>query len=964
MNENYKLIEKRHVDDVNGDVYLIEHIQSGAHILKVANNDSNKTFCITFKTEPDDDSGIPHIIEHSVLNGSRKYPIKSPFDQLLKGSLYTFLNAMTGSDMTLFPVASINVKDYFNLMDVYLDAVFHPMLYTDKRILKQEGWRIVAENPDDDFHYTGVVYNEMKGVYSDPLSEVFKEVNKALYPDNGYGRSSGGYPAAIPTLTQEHFVKYHKEHYIPENSWIFLYGDADLEKELALLHGEYLSEYTATHKIPEIPLQKPFNKLKTLKGYVPGDIESSPETDSYLVLSMITCLNTDRLHYAALNVLSEVLVSLESGAVKNALFEQNLCGSVEMFHDNNQQVSLNVIGINCNEKNADKFREVIMQQFRLAAENGVNKDAVEAVLNRAEFSLSELNDAQRGMKYLNDVITAWLFGSNPIDLLEQKKLFYELKEAIANGLLEETIKMFILDNPHTVMSVFVPKANMAQESEEAVISKLAEYKASLSADEIRKIVEDSAELDRYQNTPETPEQLKCIPQLSKEDIPTNAIDYPVQERSVDGAKVVWYEGFTNGIIYTRVIFDMDTIPFELLPYGSLIVEVMGLMSTKSYSFGDLDNLVKNYTGGCCASNEIYSYRKDGRRIPFVGIKMRGKSLVKNFAKMIDIMADIINNTIFEDKDRLRDLIGRIDAEQQAELNSKGYQYARDRSISKYDPSDYLNEYISGVDYYLFMKDLNAHFDEKADDIIAKLRQVASLVFRRDNAQFFVHCEQNHYEEFEKNASRLLQSLSSEPSIHHEWDSIPAPSSEALVSNTKVQYVVRCFDFYNKDFVWNGCMNVLNKIISTDYLQTNVRVRGGAYGSWSSLCSDGLSILASYRDPNLKETLDIYDKLPEYLENFEADDETMLKYIIGTISGKDQPLATSQRGNLALKRYRQGITFEIVQRDRDEILSTTAADIRKSASTLKTLCEKGIVCVFGSEAKVNESKELFNKIIKL
>ena len=964
MNKNYKLIEKRHVDDVDGDVFLMEHIKSGARLMKIANDDNNKTFCITFMTEPDDESGIPHILEHSVLNGSKKYPVKSPFDQLLKGSLSTFLNAMTGEDKTMFPAASVSDKDYFNLMDVYLDAVFNPLIYTDKRILRQEGWRIEAKNPDEPFRYTGVVYNEMKGYYSDPMSDVMHTINGALFPDNGYGYESGGFPEAIPTLTQEHFEEYHRKHYRPENSYILLYGNADLDKELQLLDEGYLSKYEKEGDGCHIELQKPFAEMKRVKSYYPASEELTVDGNTYNTLSFVANPITESYVASAISVIMDVLVGRESGAIKESLMQAGICTLMDDYISHGQQTVVSIMAFDCKQDTINQFHEIIDRELRKAAAEGLDKESVESVLNRMEFSLRESNDAQEGLKYNSVVIANWMFGTNPIDNLELNKNFAEFKEMIANGFLEEVIRKYLIDNPHSVLASFEPKQGLQIEFEAKMQRQLDEYKASLSREQILQIVAQDAELDKFQKTPETPEQLKCIPVLQLSDINPNAVDYPIGKDTIDGVETLRYEYNTNGIAYVRFMFDMRALPLSLIQYASLYADIMGLMPTKNYTFGALDTAISTYTGSCNAANDVCNRTEGTVRTPYVDFKFQGRALMGNLGKMVDLMIEMANNTILDDTDRLRDLVMRQYSEMTMELNYNAYQFARDRMMSQYYKSSYIIELINGIEFYQFIKDLSENFDTKADEIIAKFKEVKALLLNRDNLKCFVYCKQSDYPEFVREARRFIASLDTKKTTFHDWDLTHNPRNEGIITTSKVQYVFKTCDLLADGFVFNGSSNVFGKIISSDYLQTNVRVRGGAYGCWGGISSDGVITMSSYRDPNLLKTIDIYDRIPDYLANFNEDEATMVKYIIGTISNKDTPIATSQRGRTALQRYRQGFTFEEIQQERDEILATTAQQIRDYSGMLAKLRDRGTLCILGGEEKIIESKNLFNNIIRI
>ena len=964
MNNNYKLIEKRHIEDVDGEVYLLEHIKSGAKVLKIANSDTNKTFCITFKTEPDDESGIPHILEHSVLNGSKKYPVKSPFDQLLKGSLSTFLNAMTGEELTMFPMASVSHKDYFNLMDVYLDAVFNPLIYTDKRILRQEGWRIEAKNANDPFRYTGVVYNEMKGNYSDPMCDVFHKIGGALFPDNGYGLDSGGFPEAIPTLTQEHFEEYHRKHYRPENSYIFLYGDADFEKELQILDEGYLSLYEKEGGNYEIKPQAPFSEMKTMKSQYPAREDMQEDGDTYNTLSFVTCDINTPFATIAFAVILDVLIGQESGAIKNALINAGICTSVDTYVSNSQQCLVAIMAFDCKKDTIKQFHEVIDKQLREAAEKGLDKESVNAVLNRMEFSLKESNDAQRGIKLNGMLINSWIFGGDPLKVLELTDRLEEFKKKVEEGFLEDMIRKYLIDNPHSLLASFTPKPGLEQEAEAKIQQSLDEFKASLSDDEIQKLVDEDAELDKYQNTPESPETLKCIPTLRLSDINPNATDYPIEKTSVNDIEVLRYTYHTRGIIYLQFFFDMKALPMSLVPYASLMSNIIGLMPTSQHTFGELDNAINTYTGNCSASYDVFSCLKDNRRTPFAQFKIQGKSLVKNLGKMVDLMIELTNDTIFDDKDRLRDVVMRQVSEISMDINYNAYQYARDRMVSHYSEAGAIAQYTEGIEYYLMLKDLGENLPEKLDLLIENFKTIKSLLFNRDNLRCFVYCSESDYQPVTAQIMRYADSLPTNKTQLQKWEITLNRQNEALIMPSKVQYVMKAYDLLGGDFNYSGTLPVLSKILSTDYLQTNVRVRGGAYGSWGGISPDGIACMSSYRDPNLQNTIDVYDKIPDYLTNFDADEDAMTKYIIGTISNKDMPIPTSQRGRTALQRYRQGYTFEEIQQERNEILASTAQQIRSLAPLMQELRDKGTICVLGGEEKIMESKNLFTNIIRL
>ena len=961
--EKYRLIEERHVNDVDAQVYYYQHIKSGARVVKIANKDKNKTFAIAFKTEPVDDCGIPHILEHSVLNGSKKYPIKSPFDQLLKGSLSTFLNAMTGSDITMFPVASISNKDYFNLMDVYLDAVFNPLLLNDNRILKQEGWRVELFNRDDMPQYTGVVYNEMKGAYSDPLRELDFCINRSLFPDNGFGRSSGGYPKAIRTLTQEHFIDYYKKHYTPENAYVYFYGDADFSKELEILDG-YLCNYDITGADFDIVPQKPFDKPKVVSGFYPASESATETTDTYLALGLAVGRNTDLKLLLALDILIDVLVNQETGTIRQAFTEAKLGSDIEVWFDNTQENVFTFVGHNCNAADAEKFKTVIMSTLKDVVNKGVDKESLAGVINRREFALREGNDAQQGLRRFLEMISAWMYGKNPIDCIENELQLNQLKTAIDEGYLENVINQYFLNNNHQVLVDFKPKAGLEAEIEQETANELKQLKDSLSDEQIDKLIADTKALAEFQNREETPEELACIPVLTKEDLNPQAENFPIVEKEIDGVKTLCYNGFTHDIIYLSALFNVDVVPMELMKYVALLGEFIGKVDTQNFSYGELDRYKKTYTGSCMPSMSSYSLYQ-GERKPYIQFNISGKVLTEKVDKLTYIIEEMALRSDFSDKQRIKDLLSRIFSRFDTEINSSTFYYIRNRALSYFNQSSCIEESLFGIDYYFFVKDLYKNFDNKFDEIIENFNKISKLLFCRKNLILHATVQEKDFDKLSLSLSKFIANLPNNDVEHKPWKVTPKVKNEAFTGQTKVQYVVRGFDYSQvTDFKWNGKMNVLSKILTLEFLHNAVRVRGGAYGCFSIISIDGLMSFSSYRDPNLKNTLDVYDKAVEFIENFDATDDVMLKYIIGAISAKDQPITVSQKGSVALTRYFGGRTFDDIQRERTEILNTTAQDIKNFAPLLRSFNSHNAVCVYGGEEIINENKDLFYNVIKL
>jgi Zn-dependent M16 (insulinase) family peptidase len=959
----FTLIEKRFVDETNAECLLFRHDKSGAELLKIQTDDPNKLFNIAFKTTPDTDYGTPHILEHSLLNGSENFPVKSPFDVLMKGSLNTFLNAFTGSDFTTFPVASMNEKDYFNLMHVYLDAVLNPLIYEDPRILKQEGWHYELESPDNDIVYKGVVYNEMKGAFSNPSRELDYRVNKILFPDNTYGVSSGGYPNEIPKLTYDYFINFHKKYYHPGNSRILLYGDADLDKELEFIDSEYLSKYDQPTEKIEIPLQKPFEDLKEAECTyaVPEGADTTNQT--FLNLSFVIGQNTDRALCMQFDVIADALVNHESAPLRLALQEKGIGRDVSAYFSEHKQNVFEINVKNANPGDKELFKETVFNTIEEVAEKGFDKTTIEGILNRTEFRLKEGNTNQKGLMYFFQSYSGWFFADDPFLGLEFNKPLSEAKKALTTNILEEAMKDHLLNNPHAVLMVMKPEPGLQAKLDKQTKEELAAYKKSLTEAEKQALIEDTKALVDYQKREDSPEALATIPMLELKDISPDIEWFGIDEKTVDSVKVLHHNTFTNNILYSNLYFNMYSLPKELIPYASLLSELLGKLNTENYSFGDLDNALNIHTGGF-NSYQTYFFENhdDNKLIPkFV---VYGKATTEKADKLFELTDEILQHSVYADKDRLKDLLTRHHAQLESDIKNNGLSYAMSRLTSYYSNAGMLNEETSGMDYYNFITGLFNNFDSKSDEIIAKLEETASLLFNKQNMIAAITCDDQDFTAYSNGLTAFADKLKDgKPALNH-WDFDFEVKNEGLKSASKVQYVVKGYNFKKLGYEYNGKMKVLNQILSRDWLQTQIRVVGGAYGGFSGISPTGNVYFASYRDPNLKETFENYDNTPGYLDTFEADSTEMTRYIIGTISNIDQPLTASQKGSIATRYYFEKTSPEELKTERAAVLSTTAEDIKAMKQMVADILKQDVICAYGNEEKIQENAGLFKHVLSV
>jgi Zn-dependent M16 (insulinase) family peptidase len=959
----YRLVEKKFVKEVNAECYLFEHIKSGAHVLKIAADDPNKTFSIAFRTIPESDAGTPHIIEHSVLNGSRNFPVKSPFDVLSKGSLNTFLNAMTYPDYTVYPVASMNEKDYFNLMHVYLDAVFNPLIYVEPRIFMQEGWHLELTDKNAPLEYKGVVYNEMKGAFSNPERELWYRIQQNLFPENGYRFSSGGYPAVIPTLTYKDFIGFHKKNYHPSNSYIFLYGDADLGKELAYIDKEYLSNYNKAGVSENITPNPPFAALKEAAAYYPV-IEGSPtDHQTYLTMNWVIGSGFDQATVMALDVLADVLVNQESAPIRKALQEAGIGKDIYATSQNMLQNAFSIVVQNANPSDKDTFRSIIMKTLNKVCSDKIDRETLEGSLNRMEFRLREGNDAQKGITYNMRSMTGWIFTNDPFPSLEYEEQLTKVKKSITGTYLEDIIKKDMVNNPYGLVLVLEPKPGLEKETAEKVTSELAGIKKKMTPAEIDTVVKKTTELIAYQQKEDSPEAVATIPMLKLTDIKPEAAWYEASKQNLAGVPHLFYNEFTNNIVYLNLWFDMKVIPEDKIPYAALLTQLLGKMDAGNYDYEKLDKALNINTGGYNAGIGVYlPNHNDAELLPEFRIEM--KTTVEKLDSALALLGEIVNNTKFDNKDRLNELLTRHQSQVESSAIQNGYGVAATRLESYYSQRGVFAEKTRGMDYYWFITELCKRFNDDSAMVIANLKQVYALLFTKSNLIAGVTCSEADFKTYSSGFDSFAAKMTDKPAVKNSWKLEPTPKNEGILTSSKVQYVLQGYDFKKLGLHWDGKWNVLSQIMSTDWLQTRIRVVGGAYGGFSSISKNGTIYMASYRDPNLKETLANYKGTVDYLAKFEADSTTMTRYIIGTIANLDYPLTPSEKGDQAFRWYFEKVSREEVQADRNAVLATTAADIRNMSDKIGKVIDEQVYCVYGNDEKIKSNRTLFKNLVKL
>ncbi len=960
----FRLILERKIKEIDSTGRVFRHEKSGARLLYLENDDDNKVFSISFRTPPDDNTGLPHILEHSVLCGSRKFPSKEPFVELVKGSLHTFLNAMTFSDKTMYPVASRNEKDFYNLMDVYLDAVFYPNITKYPEIFMQEGWHHELDGPGEDLQYKGVVYNEMKGVFSSPESVLFRNIPASLFPDTCYGFESGGDPDIIPELTPEKFLLFHKNLYHPSNSYFFLYGNGKILEQLKFINDEYLKNFDILETNSAISQQSPFTGLKEMTARYPIAGDEDEREKSYLSLNFVVSSSTVAEIYMAFNILEYLLLENPAAPLKKALLDAELGKDVFGYYDSSVlQPVFSIVVKNSNENMKEKFRKTIMDNLKRLAGEGIDKKLIEASINIKEFGLREADfrGFPKGLVYCIQCMDSWLYDADPFMHLEYEPTLEKVKTALKTDYFERLIKKYIIENNHSSFVIVNPEKGLAEKKSREIKKTLVDYKDRLSDKETTRLVDQTVALKERQMSPDSPEALEAIPMLSLEDINPKAEDLPVVVEEREGCTVLSHLMFTNKIAYMDLLFDTTSVPREDLPYITLLAQVMGRISTEKYEYSDLSNEVNIHTGGIHFNPETFGEKEDDS-IYYPKFVVKSKALINKLPMLCQLLGELTGHTRFDEKKRLREIIQEIKSRMEMSIHEHGHLIAAGRLLSYFSPIGKYTETISGLSLYKFISKIERNFDEEADKISGKLYEVAKKIFNRRKLIVSVTVSEEDYKVFMENFSGILEHLGSDTQEDILYPFNLNAKNEGLLTPGKVQYVAKGFNFRRLGHTYNGSLQVLRAITSMDYLWNRVRVQGGAYGCFARIARNGNMYFCSYRDPNLAGTLTAYDEAENYLKVFDADQREMTKYIIGTISKLDAPLTPSMKGEAATERFISHITQGDVQRTRDEVLHTGVDDIRKCGRLIRDVMDQNYFCVIGSEGKIRDNKDIFKDLI--
>lgn len=972
----YEIVSREFIEDIASEGYVLRHKKTGARVVLLCNDDDNKVFYIGFRTTPKDSTGVMHILEHSVLCGSREFPVKDPFIELAKGSLNTFLNAMTYPDKTVYPVASTNDKDFQNLMHVYLDAVFYPNILKSDMTFKQEGWHYELENEQDDLKINGVVYNEMKGAFSSPDDVLEREIFNSLFPDTTYGQESGGDPKVIPELTYENYLNTYKQYYHPSNSYIYLYGDMDMAEKLRFIDEKYLSAFDRIQVDSEISLQKPFDEPReVVMDYSITESEPS-EQNSYLSYNVVAGDNLNPLEYIAMQVVDYALCSAPGAPLKQIMLDKGIGKDVYSYYDNGvKQPYFSIVAKNSDADKKEEFVETINDTLNRIVKEGFEKDSLRAAVNALEFRFREADFGSYppGLMYGLQALDSWLYDdSKPFVHIAAGETFKELREKIETDYFENLLKKYLIENNHKTIVMVVPKVGLVEQEDRKLAQKLAEYKATLSKQQVEDIVKSTAVLKAYQEEEDSTEALSTIPVLELSDIKKESASFFNEERRVGEWVSLYHDIDTHGIDYMRLIFNANDVPAELLPYIGFLKNMLCMVNTKQHTYGELFNLINIRTGGIVPVYNVYPDMNDNNKYK-ITVEMKAKVLKGKISDAITLIEEIITSSVLDDGKRNHELLSEMKSHAQGSLMSSGHLVATGRIGTYFNKVAVINDVISGLYNYRLLEKMEADFDSCETQLAASLKALCRLLFTKENLMLDFAGTREECGKFEELAKKLGDKLPSKQQVLKElleegvinsakpFEPVPEAKNEGWMSSSLVNYVCRGGSFADKGLPYVGSLKVLKIIMSYDYLWMNVRVKNGAYGCMSSFSKNGDGVFVSYRDPNLAKTVDVFEGVTDYVKNYDADDREMTQYIIGAISEVDTPKTPATKALRSLSAYMTGSSYEAVMKEREEILNCSVKDINNLEKYMRAVLEDGYICVVGNAEAIKAEKDRFDSL---
>ncbi|MDO5715352.1 MAG: insulinase family protein [Tissierellia bacterium] len=961
--KNYRIIEEKYIDEVASNCTVYEHIKTKAQVLTLANDDENKAFGIGFRTPPTKGDGVAHIVEHCVLSGSRKYRTREPFMDLIKSSMQTFLNAMTYPDKTIYPVSSRNEKDFCNLMDVYLDAVFYPRMYEVEEIFLQEGWHYELTKKEDPIIYNGVVYNEMKGVYSSAESIVSDGITFNLHKDSSYGVDSGGDPQEIPNLSYEEFLNFHKKYYHPSNSYIYLYGNMDMEKTMKYIDQEYLCHFDYQKVDSEILLNEPFQEQKRAKITYSASKEEMGKHKDYLAYSWCIGHSDNKLDLFMRNFLSELLIDAVAAPLKRALLERDFGEDIYGEISSSKTLDLSIVVKNTNADKVEEFKEIVENTLRQVVQEGIDRDLLLATLSRFEFVFREGGGAQKAIIYYARALDSWLYGKSPLDALSFDDTIQFIHQEIENNFVEKYIEEKLLQNPYSLILEARPELNKNEKIQKTVEEKLQKLKDSLTEVEIEQLIEKNQQLIAFQMTEDDEEAKKTIPSLELSDISPKIPVYPMIEDRINGQIYLQNPQPTNSIIYYILSLNMDDLLQEEIEVLTLLTLLLGKVDTKNYSYDQLNNEIYKATGGIGFGPTLYVDHQDSSTFyPRLNIHM--KALKDKTGRGFELLEEIVHRSLLDQKKRVREVLLEIKSNMESSFLQNGHRIISSVTRSYFSPVADYQQKISGFGIYFYLKDLMTDFDNRWEEFSAQLHHVYGKVFHQGGMIINGTGDEKDLKDLKPVVEKFVTTLPNEDRKKAEYVFEENAKNQGFYTTSNVQYVSKGYSLKKLGHEFHGALAVLANILNSAYLHYEIRAKGGAYGAGISFNRAGDMVTYSYRDPNLDRTIEVYDQLPEFLENLELSQEDLTNFIIGSMNTFDPLLSDPAKGELNLTRYITGLTEEEMEQSKKEAMETDLEQLRAYAPVLKQAMDKNFMAVLGNEKKIRDSKDLFKEIISL
>lgn len=958
------VVEQVHkVKELDGIGYMFVHEKSGARLFYLSNEDENKVFSVTFKTIAKHSKGVAHIIEHTLLCGSEKYPLKEPFVELIKGSLNTFLNAMTFPDKTMYPVASTNDQDFLNLIDVYMDGIFHPLILKNRLSFWQEGWHYALEKKEDPLTVGGVVYSEMQGAYSNPEDVLENAVMQSLFPSSIYGYDSGGNPDEITDLTYEEFVSFYQTYYTPQNSYFYFYGNGDMEAHLRFLDERYLSCFTKDETVQEVVIeeQKPF--AERVFASAAFDFSADPQNENMFALNYVVGDAHERELIMGMEILEKILFDSETAPLKKALVKSGIAAQYQFnYTDGILQPFVSIVAKQSADKDQEYFIRLVEDTLRDIVREGLDEQLVKASINHYEFLLREVDNTgyPKGILYAIDVMSTWLYGDLPWEALEYEEILSGIKTKAQNGYFESLIQQYFLENPHTSFVFLQARNGYTAEKMEEMSLRLQKKKAQMSQKDLETIIHDTHLLTEYQRAPESEDVKNLVPCLKASQIEKLPKRYTLDLWHHNG-----YDGFVHvdkcrGIVYLDMHFPITCFAKEDLPYLALLCKCLGWFRTQKHSAAQLHLDIAQFLGDISFNFNLLTPDEGEGLMPYFTVGIKGLS--SKSAQFFPLVEEILTTTKIDDAQQLYYTLTEELSQQKNKALTSAHGFASARLKSYFEERCAMGEYICGVEYFSFLRDLCAHYDEHKETLMQKLNTLLQKLFVLGDVKILIVCDEENVAAMQTKTKTLLSAFSFNEALPVPFVFTKGNKNEGFIIPSNVYYVAGGFNYRILGYEGCGELLVLRKYLSTEFLWNQIRAMGGAYGAMASIDLFGNFSFVSYRDPHLSRTLDVYQHIPEAIKTFNASDAQVNRMIIGTISDLDVPLSPYGRGKSAFIDHCRKYSYEKRARVREEVLSTDANKIRSLYALSLACMQQNAYCVFGRDEKINACSLLQSKQI--